>query len=73
MNKSPVWRLSNEINAMNPSQLYELARDLVSRHDRQADLLSMMIGAEFQEQDIARQNREERYVKIGQKVLKDMA
>jgi len=72
MNKSKAWRIANEINAMNNSQLYELARELVMRHSESADKLDMMIRTEFQEQLMAYNERQARKAKVAEGIARDL-
>jgi hypothetical protein len=72
MRISKTQRMADEINALNPSQLYDLARELVARHNQQADNLDMMIRAEFQEQAMAWVDRDNRKTKMAHQIAKEI-
>jgi hypothetical protein len=72
MKISKTQRMADEINALNPSQLYDLARELVARHNQQADNLDMMIRAEFQEQAMAWVERDTRKSKMAQQIAQEI-
>ena len=72
MIKSKAQRLAIEINALNRSQLCELAQELVSQHSETADYLDMMIRSEFQEQLMAYNERQARKAKVAQAIAKDL-
>jgi hypothetical protein len=69
---SKAQRIADEINVLNPSQLYELAHELVKRHAETADNFDMMIRSEFQDQALAKVEREARRAKMAKAVANDI-
>ena len=67
-----IQGLAVEIAYLTNENLYQLARELVANYNSRADYLDMMIRTEFQEQAIARSEREARKARVAKAIAQDL-
>jgi hypothetical protein len=67
-----IQGLAVEIAYLTNENLYQLAQELVANYNSRADYLDMMIRTEFQEQAIARSEREARKARVAKAIAQDL-
>jgi hypothetical protein len=67
-----IQGLAVEIAYLSNEALYQLAQELVANYNSRADYLDMMIRTEFQEQAIARAEREARKARVAKAIAQDL-